>query len=113
MKSEKELHMKAQQWLEKSGLWKKLLIFHVPNERFGGIGTITHFKRLGVRPGVADYLLFATNHRIAIELKNEEGVQNENQKEFQEQWEAAGNRYFIARSLLQFQAIIGMLCAKV
>jgi hypothetical protein len=106
--SEKELHMKAQQWLEKSGLWKKILIFHVPNERFGGVGAITYFKRLGVRPGVADYLMFTSGHRIAIELKDEKGTQNENQKEFQKQWEAAGNRYFIVRSLLQFQAIVNM-----
>jgi len=105
---EKELHMKAQQWLEKSGLWEKLLIFHVPNERFGSIGAITHFKRLGVRPGVADYLLFTTDRRIAIELKDEEGMQNENQKEFQKQWEAAGNRYYLVRTLLQFQAVVGV-----
>lgn len=106
---EKELHMKAQLWLEKSGLWKKLLIFHVPNERLGGIGTVMHFKRLGVRPGVADYLAFATGRQIAIELKDEKGEQNEDQKTFQRQWEAAGNEYYLVRTLIRFQVIVGAL----
>src|SRR5580765_4515422 len=67
--SEKELHLKAQQWLEKSGWWHKLLIFHVPNERRGDFGAMMHFKRLGVRPGVADYLVFGARQDTAIELK--------------------------------------------
>jgi hypothetical protein len=106
MTSEKELHMKVQQWLEKSGLWKKLLIFHVPNERHGSIGAITHFKRLGVRPGVADYLAFVNGRRIAIELKDEKGMQSKYQKIFQTQWEAANNQYYLVRSLEAFQHII-------
>ena len=108
--SEQCLHMKAQQWLERSGNWGKLLIFHVPNERRGGVGAIMHFKRLGVRPGVADYLLFGGSRDAAIELKDEDGKQDKDQEKFQRQWEAAGKLYFIVRTLEAFQGtVLGLM----
>ena len=100
--------MHCQQWLVKSGLWGRLLIFHVPNERRGGIGTVLHFKRLGVRPGVADYLVFGMRD-AAIELKDEDGVQSKDQEAFQKRWEAASKLYFIARTLEDFQGVVTAL----
>lgn len=100
------LQKHCKQWLDKSGLWPRLLIFHVANERKGGIGTAMHFKRVGVRPGVADWLLFLPGRAVAIELKDDKGAQDKNQEVFQKQWEAAGNAYFIARTLEEFQGII-------
>lgn len=108
--SERTLHMLAQQWLEKSSWWTKLLIFHVPNERRGGVGTVMHFKRLGVRPGVADYLVFGTKGRpfsdAAIELKDEDGEQSESQVAFQQWWESSGKLYFVVRTLEEFQGVV-------
>lgn len=104
--SETCLHMHCQQWLVKSGLWGRLLVFHVPNERKGSIGAIMHFKRLGVRNGVADYLTFIPGRAVAIELKDDEGTQDADQIVFQRQWEAAGNLYFICRTLEEFQGVI-------
>lgn len=106
--SERELHLKVQQWLEKSGWWSKLLIFHVPNERRGGIGAIVHFKRLGVRKGVADYLVFA-GRDAAIELKDGDGKQDSAQEEFQSNWEGLGKLYIVVRSLEEFQGVIAAL----
>lgn len=103
---EKCLHAHCQQWLVKSGLWAKLLIFHVPNERRGGIGTGMHFKRMGVRSGVADYLLFANGRHVAIELKDDKGVQSKDQIKFQREWEATGGLYFVRRSLEEFQGTV-------
>ena len=104
--SERELHLKAQQWLEKSGWWNKLLIFHVPNERRGGIGAMMHFKRLGVRPGVADYLVFVGFGACAIELKDEDGKMSAAQEEFRRRWEDTGRPYFVVRTLDEFQATV-------
>lgn len=105
--SEKTLHFHCQSWLEKSGLWSHLLIFHVPNERKGGIGAIMHFKRMGVRKGVADYLAFVSGNRaVAIELKDKDGVQDEEQEKFQAKWEACGNYYFLVRTLEEFQGVV-------
>jgi hypothetical protein len=104
--SERTLHYHCQQWLVKSGLWDKLLIFHVPNERRGGFGAMLHFKRLGVRPGVADYLMFGFSRNAAIELKNDDGTQDKEQEKFQKKWEEVGNTYFVVRSLEDFQSIV-------
>lgn len=103
------LQMHCAQWLQKSGLWDRLLIFHVANERKGGIGAIMHFKRMGVRNGVADWLAFVPGRATAIELKDDDGVQRKDQERFQRQWEAAGNTYFIARTLEEFQGIVNAL----
>lgn len=107
--SERTLHMHCQQFLEKSGYWRKLLIFHVPNERRGSIGTIMHFKRLGVRPGVADYLIFGLSRDAAIELKDEYGKQSDDQETFERQWKACGKSYFVIRTLEDFQATVTAL----
>jgi hypothetical protein len=104
--SEECLHKHCQQWLEKSGLWSRLLIFHVPNERKGGIGAVMHFKRLGVRTGVADYLLFAPARAVAVELKDDKGTQDRDQEVFQAKWEACGNAYFVVRTLKEFQGVV-------
>jgi len=107
--SERCLQMHCKQWLDKSGLWGRLLIFHVANERKGGFGTHMHFKRMGVRDGVADWLVFPPGRSVAIELKDDEGGQLPGQEKFQRQWEAAGNTYFIARTLEEFQGIVQAL----
>ncbi len=104
--SEKCLQMTCKQWLDKSDLWSRLLIFHVANERKGSFGTAMHFKRMGVRPGVADWLVFVPGRAVAIELKNDEGEQNADQERFQHQWETAGNLYFLARTLEEFQGVV-------
>lgn len=104
--------MHCQQWLEKSGIWNRLLIFHVPNERKGDIGAIMHFKRMGVRPGVADYLAFPDRHGVdtAIELKDKDGEHSKPQESFQRRWEARGKRYVVCRTLEEFQAVVVPLC---
>ena len=101
--------MKAKQWLDKSGLWSRLLIFHVANERKGGFGVQMHFKRMGVRSGVADWLVFIPGRAVAIELKDDEGEQDADQERFQKQWEAAGNVYLIVRTFEEFQGTINAL----
>jgi hypothetical protein len=101
--------MHCKQWLDKSGLWSRLLIFHVANERKGGIGAIIHFKRMGVRNGVADWLAFVPGRSVAIELKDDDGDQDTDQKKFQLQWEAAGNAYFLCRTLEEFQGVVNGL----
>ena len=103
------LQKHQKQWLDKTGLWSRLLIFHVANERKGSIGTAMHFKRMGVRPGVADWLVFPPDRAVAIENKDDEGDQDANQERFQRQWEAAGNAYYVVRTLAEFQAIVTAL----
>ena len=102
--------MNCRQWLEKSGIWSRLLIFHVPNERKGGIGAIMHFKRMGVRDGVADYLAFPDPARkVAIEIKDKDGKQRKGQEKFQHAWEKSGGVYVVVRTLEEFQGAINAI----
>ena len=103
--SENELHMKCWQWVQKTN--PDLLIFHVANERKAPPQYHLKLKRLGVLKGVADFMAFpASGRKIAIELKDDEGGQEGEQKLFQKRWERAGGYYYIVRTLEDFQAII-------
>ncbi len=101
------MHCRA--WLGKSGLWDRLLIFHVPNQRMGGVGAGIYFQRMGVRAGVPDWLAFIPGRAVAIELKDQEGKQSDAQKNFERQWKERGNSYFIARTLEEFQGIVNAI----
>jgi len=99
------LQKHAWQWVTRE--YPALLIFHVANERKGSIGAVMHFKRMGVLPGVSDFLAFPMNGRkVAVELKDDEGDQDPAQVTFQKRWERTGGVYFIVRTLEEFQGVI-------
>ena len=102
--SENEIHLLAWQWVQKTH--PDLLIFHVPNGGNRNLQEALKFKRMGVLPGVADFLMFVRGTAIAIELKDDSGKQRDSQERFQEKWEALGNHYWLARSLTDFQNIV-------
>jgi hypothetical protein len=79
--------------------------FHVPNgeERF--VAVAVKLKEMGVRPGVADVIMFGRGVALAIELKTPDGKLSENQEGFRDAWTRAGGRYEIARNLGEFRAI--------
>lgn len=100
--------MHAWQWVQKT--YPSLLIFHVANERWTTVGHHMKLKRMGVLPGVADFLAFPHAARpVAIELKDDEGGQRAEQVSFQLRWEAAGNVYVLVRTLEEFQGVIRAL----
>jgi hypothetical protein len=107
--SENEIHMKAWVWVQKT--YPALLIFHVANERKAAPQYHIKLRRLGVLKGVADFLAFPVDGRkFAIELKDDEGVQDEDQVKFQRRWEHAGGLYFLVRTVTDFQNIVdGMM----
>ena len=106
--SEQEIQIKTAQWVQKTH--PRLLAFHVANERRAAVQYHVKLKRMGVRAGVADWLLFPDNGRkVAIELKDAEGEQEPDQITFQKQWERAGGQYFLARSVEEFKSIVNGL----
>ena len=103
--SENEIHMKAWAWVRDTH--PELLIFHVANERKASVQYHVKMKRKGVLAGVADFLAFPNSGRkLAIELKDSDGVQDADQIKFQKRWERAGGLYYLVRALGEFQAII-------
>lgn len=103
--SEKEIHLLAWQWIRET--YPDLLIFHVPSGEQRNVVTAVKLKRMGVVPGVADFLMFVPGIGVAIELKNKGGMQSKAQEHFQKRWEACGNRYIIAYSFDEFKTIVG------
>lgn len=84
-----------------------VVYFHVPN---GGLrDPITaHVMRLsGVRRGVADWLIFASDGRkFALELKTAKGTQRDDQEKFERAWIKVGGVYEIARNLDEIDSFI-------
>lgn len=102
------LHLHAFQWVQKA--YPQLLIFHVANERKTAVQHHVKLKRMGVLKGVADFLMFPrVSKPAAIELKDDEGDQEDEQILFQRRWEAAGNPYFLVRTLAEFQGVVSGL----
>jgi hypothetical protein len=105
--SENEIHMKAWQWVKEAH--PDLLIFHVPNGEHRNIATANKLKRMGVLPGVADFLAFTHSRHVAIELKDTGGKQSSDQSAFDMRWGKTGGEYYICRSLIDFKSIINAI----
>ena len=81
------------------------LIFSVPNESKSKIETLQK-KSIGMLSGVSDLIIVKPNEVIFVEVKTEIGVQSKSQKIFQKAIELLGFKYFLVRSLKEFQKII-------
>ena len=85
----------------------KTVWFCVPNGGKRDKVTAARLRQMGVRSGVADFILLCRGQAYAIELKDAgNGVQSENQKGFQKVWEAAGGVYELVRTPHEFEALI-------
>ncbi len=101
---ENALHMHACQWLRNEV--QGLLIFHVPNGEHRHIAVAKKLQRMGVLPGVADFLCFTPNRKVAIELKDGDSDQSKNQEFFEKQWSALGGEYYLCRTLEKFKQVV-------
>lgn len=80
--------------------YPRLLAFHVPNGGKRNPREGARFKAMGVRPGVADILLFwGFNKKAAIELKAGKNKLEDSQETFRDQWVETGGYYSLCRSL--------------
>lgn len=68
-----------------------------------------YFKRMGVRPGVADYLALTLRSKAAIEIKDKDGKQRKGQEKFERDWKAAGGVYIVVRTLQEFKSAVQAL----
>lgn len=96
--------MHACQWLRKE--ITGLLIFHVPNGEHRHIAVAKKLQRMGVLPGVADFLCFTPSRKIAIELKDEAGEQSKEQERFEKRWRSLGGEYHLCRTLENFKQLV-------
>lgn len=87
-------------------VWPNLLWFHCGNGEKRNAITGARLKRMGVRPGVADILIFWPEGMGAIELKVGKNSIQESQKQFYVDWIRAGGQYAICRSLDEVMVVI-------
>lgn len=99
--------MHAWQWVEREH--PSLMIFHVPNGELRHIKVAEKLKRMGVVPGVADFLCFTQNRKVAIELKDDDGEQSDDQIRFERRWRDIGGEYYICRTLDAFKALVNAI----
>ena len=92
--------------LFRSELPLNVVWFAVPNGEWRDPATARKLKEMGVRPGVADFLLFRRDYRIALELKTPAGRLSDDQKGFRAKWIDNGGNYEVARSLDEVRAVI-------
>ena len=86
---------------------KKIVWFHVPNGEKRDPVTAGVLRLMGVRPGVADFILLADGVAIAAEVKDgDRGRQDVDQKGFQAAWEANGGVYVVIRTPADVDGLI-------
>ncbi len=73
--------------------------FAVPNGGLRSIRTAMTLKATGLIPGVADLIVIVSGVCNGVELKDKKGRQSRNQAAWQECFERAGGRYWIAHGL--------------
>ena len=86
-----------------------LLQARVPSKTINNVTAIVsqRMKNMGMLSGVSDTVLTLPNGRtLFIEFKTPDGRQQPNQIEFQSAVESTGHKYYVVRSLEQFQDII-------
>lgn len=91
------------------------LLFAVPNGGARNAVTASILKAEGVVAGVADLLLLVPSgdsHGLAIEMKTPKGRQSDSQREWQNEVEAQGYTYAVARSFDDFRRIVSDYLAK-
>lgn len=104
--SELAIHCAIADLLQSKGLLS-LIWFHVPNgeERPGAVGA--KLKRMGVRPGVADFALTLPDGRSAyLEVKSDRGAPSPDQDAFRADCERIGTPYAVVRSSEEAEQVL-------
>ena len=83
----------------------RCLMFSVPNESANGWEAQKKVNT-GLLRGASDTIVVMPGVLLFMECKTEIGTQSQDQKIFQERVESLGFKYYIFRSLTQFQSII-------
>jgi len=105
---EQSLHMNAVQWFKKA--YPNMLAFHVPNGEVRNQHVAEKLQRMGVLPGVFDWLMFPGMGKIAVEFKRKDGDLSDAQKQFVIAWLATGGKCASVRTMEQFIEVCSVFC---
>jgi len=82
------------------------IILSIPNGGFRNKIEAMKLKATGLLPGASDLIIIHKGKIYFIELKDEKGTQQPNQKDFEKRVNDQGYDYLIFRDLLGFQNFI-------
>ena len=106
-KSEERIQFEIVQWFRNNYCLNhhdpKCLIFSVPNDGKNMMEQMRK-KSTGLLAGASDLIVVLPNRIIFVEVKDEKGTQQPNQKQFQADVEKLGFEYIVVRSLTHFSA---------
>jgi len=112
MNSESRIQQEIVMWFRNNYCLRhhspRCCIFSVPNER-GDKKELMSMVQTGLYKGVSDLIVVLPNEVLFVEVKDDKGRQSEAQKEFEATVKGLGFRYYIVRSVEQFQNIPEML----
>lgn len=106
MQEEEVLQIYCYDWFQRTYPELIGLLIHVPNGGKRNAREASKLKRMGVFPGVADFLFFYKSKTHFIELKTQTGTQSKNQKFFETKIVSQGFSYYIVRSYEAFKILI-------
>lgn len=112
-KSEDRIQQECYMWFWNTYPEYRGLLFAVPNG--GGRSALEGkiLKMTGVYAGVSDMLLMVDTETHCFELKTEIGRQSDKQHAWQRKVEREGFKYYLIRTLLDFQDIVIPIMKKV
>lgn len=82
------------------------VVFAVPNGGARGRAEAARLKGLGVTPGVSDLIIIWAGRVIGVELKAPRGPWRRSQRDWAQEFGAAGGEYFLARSVEEVERIL-------
>jgi|GEM_PF-3495020 len=88
---------------------KRLVWFHVPNEGKRSVMAGRELKSIGLKAGVADYVLIFPSKTIFVEVKSEKGTLSASQEEFRKDVESKGYRYVVVRNIDELEKILNVI----
>lgn len=109
MKTEDKVQQEIVMWYRNTYCLKhhnpRNIIFSVPNDSKNAVEQMRKIAT-GLYAGVSDLIMIHFGQVYFIELKTDTGKQSEKQKDFQLIVENQGFKYYLIRSLKEFQKII-------
>ena len=109
VRSEDLIHRECVKWFEVThpGALGRLKVHHSPNGGARDIREGVKFKRMGVRAGFPDFIIFLGHGHVGfVEMKSATGQLSPVQKDWRDFLIAQGHRWALCRSLDEFRRTI-------
>jgi len=106
MKTEDRIQQECYMWFWNTYPELRKLLFAVPNGRYRNVIDAVILSKTGLVAGVSDMIFLYKGTAYLFELKTENGIQSDVQKEWEGIVSKQGFNYYIIRDLTEFSRVI-------